>query len=103
MGCGACTTVCPSGALTYAYPSVPDLGARIHTLLATYAAAGGRDAVPAAARRGRTRGDRARSRGAGAACPRACIPLEVHHVASVGLDVWLAALAHGACAGRACC
>ena len=44
VGCGACTTVCPSGALTYAYPSVPDLGARIKTLLATYASAGGRDA-----------------------------------------------------------
>ncbi len=43
VGCGACTTVCPSGALTYAYPSVPDLGARIKTLLATYRAAGGRD------------------------------------------------------------
>ena len=23
MGCGACATVCPSGAMTYAYPSVP--------------------------------------------------------------------------------
>jgi ferredoxin len=26
MGCGACATVCPSGAMSYAYPSVPDLG-----------------------------------------------------------------------------
>jgi ferredoxin len=44
VGCGACTTVCPSGALTYAYPPVPDLAARIRTLLSTYASAGGRDA-----------------------------------------------------------
>ena len=44
VGCGACTTVCPSGALTYAYPTVPDLGARVKTLLSTYAKAGGRDA-----------------------------------------------------------
>ena len=27
MGCGACATVCPSGAMRYAYPSAPDLGA----------------------------------------------------------------------------
>src|SRR5260221_1678400 len=44
VGCGACTTVCPSGALTYAYPPVPDLGARIKTVLTTFAGAGGRDA-----------------------------------------------------------
>ena len=95
MGCGACATVCPSGAMTYAYPSVPDLGRRLRTLLATYARAGGRDAcllihaqdgraaIAALARRGR-------------GLPARVIPLEVHHVASVGLDVWLAALAHGA-------
>src|SRR5262250_359269 len=44
MGCGACATVCPSGALAYAYPSVPDLGSRMKTLLATFLHAGGRDA-----------------------------------------------------------
>jgi len=95
MGCGACATVCPSGAMTYAYPSVPDLGARIRTLLATYAKAGGRDpclllhaedARPVIATLAR------RARG----LPARVIPLEVHHVASTGLDVWLAALAHGA-------
>ncbi len=95
MGCGACTTVCPSGALTYAYPSVPDLGRRLKTMLAAYAKAGGTDAcvllhaaegnapIAALARRGR-------------GLPARVIPLEVHHVAAVGLDVWLAALALGA-------
>ena len=29
MGCGGCTTVCPSGALTYAYPSATNVGARM--------------------------------------------------------------------------
>jgi ferredoxin len=95
MGCGACATVCPSGALSYAYPAVPDLGARVRTLLSTYANAGGRDAClllhaadgrEALARIART----------GRGLPARVIPLEVHHVASVGLDVWLAALAHGA-------
>lgn len=45
VGCGACTTVCPSGALGYAYPGTVDLGKRLQTLLATYRAGGGRDAA----------------------------------------------------------
>ena len=44
MGCGACATVCPSGAMSYAYPDVPTLGARVRTLLATFAKSGGHDA-----------------------------------------------------------
>ncbi|MBK6603251.1 MAG: 4Fe-4S binding protein [Betaproteobacteria bacterium] len=95
MGCGGCTTVCPSGALSYTYPSVPDFGRRLRTVLATYAKAGGRDAclLLHAARAGESMSRLAR-RGPG--LPARVIPLEVHHVASVGLDVWLAALAHGA-------
>ena len=95
MGCGGCATVCPSGAMTYAYPSVPDLGVRVRTLLATYAKAGGRDAcllLHAEASRPAIAALARRARG----LPARFIPVEVHHVASVGLDVWLAALAHGA-------
>ncbi len=95
MGCGGCATVCPSGAMTYAYPSVPDLGARVRTLLATYAKASGRDAcllLHAEGGRGVITRLARRARG----LPARVIPVEVHHVASVGLDVWLAALAHGA-------
>jgi ferredoxin len=95
MGCGGCATVCPSGAMTYAYPAVPDLGTRVRTLLATYAKAGGRDAcllLHAEAARGTIATLARRARG----LPARVIPVEVHHVASVGLDVWLAALAHGA-------
>jgi len=96
MGCGACATVCPSGAMTYAYPAVPDLGRRVTTLLATFAAAGGRDAcVLLHAEEGRVAIAALARRGRG--LPARVVPLEVHHVASVGLDVWLAALAHGAC------
>ena len=95
MGCGACATVCPSGAMTYAYPSVPEIGLRLRTLLATYAKAGGRDpCILLHAEEGRAAiADLAR-RGRG--LPARVIPFEVHHVASVGLDVWLGALAHGA-------
>jgi len=95
VGCGACTTVCPSGALTYAYPAVPDFGARIRVLLATYEKAGGRDAcLLLHAEESREAIARLARRGKG--LPARVIPVEVHHVASVGLDVWLAALAWGA-------
>ena len=95
VGCGACTTVCPSGALTYAYPSVPDQGARVKTLLATYARAGGRDACLLLHAED-SRGAIARIARRGKGLPARVIPVEVHHIASVGLDLWLAALAWGA-------
>src|SRR4030095_12140978 len=95
VGCGACTTVCPSGALPFAYPSVRALAARIKTLLATYTRAGGRDAcILFHAEGGREAIARAARRGKG--LPARVIPVEIHHIASCGLDVWLAALAWGA-------
>ena len=45
VGCGACTTVCPSGAMSFAYPGTLDQGKRLRTLLTAYAKGGGRDAV----------------------------------------------------------
>jgi hypothetical protein len=81
--------------MTYAYPAMPDQGARVRTLLATYARAGGRDAtllVHALDARETIATHRApRSR-----LPARVIPFEVHHVASTGLDLWMAALAWGA-------
>ena len=117
MGCGACTTVCPSGAMTYAHPKAPDTGARIKTLLKTYLAAGGKDAClllhDAAGRKlieQAGRGARANQRGTAATAtatrsgsaetrrglPARVIPFELHHVAAAGLDLWLAAVAQGA-------
>ncbi len=95
MGCGACATVCPSGAMTYAFPTLADTGKRIRTLLATYATAGGQDAcvlVHAEAGRAALATQARRHRG----LPARFIPFEVHHVASLGIDAWLAALAYGA-------
>jgi ferredoxin len=95
MGCGACATVCPSGALTYGYPSVPDLSARVRTLLATYRASGGRDpCLLFHDEPGRDQILRLGRRGQG--LPSRVIPVEVHHIASAGIDVWLGALAYGA-------
>jgi heterodisulfide reductase subunit A-like polyferredoxin len=95
MGCGACTTVCPSGALSYVYPGVPDLGTRIRTLLATYRAAGGRDAcLLCHDEGGRQLINQLGRRGRG--LPSRVIPVELHHIAAGGIDVWLGALAYGA-------
>jgi ferredoxin len=100
-GCGACTTVCPSGALTYAYPRPPDLGQRLRTLLSTYVKAGGRQ--PALLLHSQERGTEliealGRLAGAGSAhgIPSRVIPVDVHHIAAVGMDVWLSAVAYGA-------
>jgi ferredoxin len=96
MGCGTCATVCPSGAMTFAYPGPRDLGTRLRALLGTYAKAGGRDACLLLhdAHGGEALARYAR-RGRG--LPARVISLEVHSVDAVGLDLWLAALAWGAC------
>lgn len=98
MGCGACTTVCPSGALTYLYPRVADTGARLKAMLATFANAGGRDAVVLLhdARAGQEVIDDLALRGDG--LPARVLPVAIHHPAATGLDVWLGAIAYGATA-----
>ena len=94
-GCGGCATVCPSGAMTYGYPNVADVGLRLKTLLRTYRDAGGQDACilfhdaedgrSAVLEQGRRHG-----------LPPRVIPFECFHVASVGMDLVLGAIAYGA-------
>jgi ferredoxin len=101
MGCGACATVCPSGAMSYAYPQAPDLGARVKTMLKAYALAGGRDATllihdEAGRKLIEAAGRAARGKGGVRGLPANVMPLEVHHTAAVGLDLWLSSLAYGA-------
>ena len=96
MGCGGCATVCPSGAMTYAYPRVPDLGARLKRVLSVYAQAGGKDACLLLHNAGENRVLIAKLARRGKGLPARVIPLEVHHPASVGIDVLLGALAYGA-------
>ncbi len=101
MGCGGCTTVCPSGAMTHVYPRVSELGRRLKTLLGTYHAARGMDACILFHNAGTSRdliaklGHRAWPDKAGG-LPARVIPLEVHSVASLGVDTLLGALAYGA-------
>jgi ferredoxin len=95
-GCGACTTVCPTGALGYAYPSAPHTGQRIRAALNAYAEAGGSDPVllvhgaEGAALLAQLDAQLDH------AVPGRVLPLGVHHTASTGIDIWLAALAWGA-------
>jgi len=102
VGCGACTTVCPSGALTYAAPRPHELGARIRTMLASYAGAGGGDAALLVHSREagtaviEALGRAARIDAALHGVPARVLPLDVWHTASVGIDLWLAAIAWGA-------
>src|SRR5258706_278178 len=96
MGCGGCATVCPSGAMTYVYPRVPDLGARLKRVLSVYAQAGGKDACLLLHNAGESRALLAKLARRGKGLPARVIPLEVHHPASIGIDVLLGALAYGA-------
>jgi ferredoxin len=102
VGCGACTTVCPSGALGYAAPRANEMGTRIRTMLQTYARAGGKDAAllvhsqDAGAAVVEALGRAARIDRTLHGVPARVLPLEVWHTASVGIDLWLAAIAYGA-------
>jgi ferredoxin len=95
-GCGGCATVCPSGAMTYAYPKAADSGTQLKTLLTTYRGAGGKDACILIhdADEGRLELLAAGRKGRG--LPARVIPLEVFHVASLGIDTLLSAIAYGA-------
>jgi len=101
VGCGACTTVCPTGALTYAYPRASEQGLKLKTLLSTYQKAGGKDAVllfhsQDAGQVLVNELGRAAQLKVAQGVPAHVIPVALWHTASLGLDVWLAALAYGA-------
>ncbi len=93
QGCGECTAVCPSGAISYSYPSLSDSLNRIRHMLDTYFFAGGKAPILlfhdmasgyAWLRRHRT------------TLPINVLFYEVESLGSVGMDIWLAAMAYGA-------
>ncbi|HEX5094303.1 MAG TPA: 4Fe-4S binding protein [Burkholderiales bacterium] len=99
-GCGGCATVCPSGAMTYAYPRAPDLGKRLKTLLGTFREAGGADACLLIhdLEQGRelVYGAGRRAIRGGKGLPARVLPMGVYHAASIGLDALLGAVCYGA-------
>lgn len=93
QGAGSCVAACPSGAMSYAFPTVSDLLARLRTLLEAYREAGGEhpglvlhDGWSGRALYGKLASE----------MPEDLLPVEIEEVGSVGMDTWLAALAYGA-------
>ena len=88
QGGGICATVCPSGAITYAYPTPKDLLTHIRTLILTYLKEdqGKPDLIFV------TEDEQAQ---ATQILPAALV-IVVEEVASVGPEMWLSALAWGA-------
>jgi ferredoxin len=102
VGCGACSTVCPSGALGFATPGPVDQGRRWRTMLAAYRQAGGKEAAlllhseGAGARLVGELGRAARTDASVRGMPARVLPVGLWHTASTGIDLWLAAIAFGA-------
>lgn len=102
VGCGACSTVCPSGALAFGYPGTVDQGRKLRTMLGAYRLAGGKDAALllhselAGTRLIGELGRAARTDKAVRGVPARVLPVALWHTASVGIDLWLSAIAGGA-------
>jgi ferredoxin len=95
-GCGACSTVCPTGAMNYVYPSAAHTGSRIKAALRAYFEAGGQDPVLLLHSADGAPLLDAVANDPATGVPGRVIPLGLHHTASTGIDVWLAALSYGA-------
>ncbi len=95
-GCGACNSVCPTGAAAYAYPPATSLLERLRTLLGSYRRAGGE--APVLLVHDEAHGGELISMMArfGRGLPASVIPFALNEVTQVGLDVILGALAYGA-------
>ena len=89
QGGGVCATVCPSGALQYAYPQAGDLLKKIRLMLRTYAQEGGQEPILAfvAADDGNAYHPSEQNN---------ILTVNVEELASVGQETWLTALAYGA-------
>jgi ferredoxin len=92
QGCGECATVCPSGALNYAYPRRQDSLNRVRRMLDAFFEAGGEspelllhDSSEGAAWIAEHEAE----------LPESVLPYELEALGAAGMDLWLAALAYG--------
>jgi ferredoxin len=88
QGGGICASVCPSGAIRYAYPNATDTLRTVRTLLNCYHEAEGSDPVIAFVASEETESLNNK--------PANMLVVAVEELASVGLEIWLSALAYGA-------
>ena len=95
-GCGACHSVCPTGAATYALPPPGALGERLRTLLRAYASAGGKRPTLLVhdTRRGDEMIDAIARHGRG--LPAHVLPFAVNEVTQLGFEFLAMAFAYGA-------
>lgn len=93
QGCGSCATVCPSGAIGYAWPSAETLVDGLRGLLRRFRDGGGRR--PTLLFHDGEAGAAALAAWA-PALPESALPVAVEDVGSLGPDALLAALAFGA-------
>ena len=93
QGGGICASVCPTGAIRYVYPKMTDTLRLVRTLLKSYAEAEGSNPVIAfvAADEVELLNNEFLNNK-----PANLLLVEVEELASVGMEVWLSALAYGA-------
>lgn len=92
LGCGSCTVACPTGALSYTYPTVQEWLIMVRELLADYLNAGGEQPDLLIYD---DKGESALLDHFGT-LPDNVIPLPVEEIGSLGMDAWLSVLAYGA-------
>lgn len=92
MGCGACASVCPSGAMRYNYPSVAYTGEKLKLMLSAYTRQQAQRPIVLFHAESAT-GSLLADSGLDLA---GVIPYAVHDVASIGLDIYLYTIAAGA-------
>ena len=92
LGCGSCTVACPTGALSYAYPTVQQWLIMVRELLAVYSKTGGSQ-PNLLIYDGKVESALLDNAGT---LPDNVIPVPVEEIGSVGMDAWLSALAYGA-------
>ena len=94
MGCGACASVCPTGAMRYNYPAVPEVGSRIAAALGAWQAVDGR--APTVLLHGEAEARSLRAHAETEPLSDDLLPIELHDGASAGADLVLHALCAGA-------
>ncbi len=99
-GCGQCAAACPTGAAAYALPPSDALLRKLRTLLSTYRAVGGEQAVILFhdGEQGTPLIEALARYGDG--LPANVLPVEVNEITQVGLEAIAAAFAYGATAVR---